>query len=117
MQAIHSQLGLAYVAAGIVAPEDPETLVLLTHAGRHADKVPAGYRQSIHVGLVGAAARTRERILVNNTRDDPRYLEVLGAPDISASLVLPLRITKPPWGMRLCSRRRVSSLMKCTLVS
>jgi signal transduction histidine kinase len=87
---IHGQLGLAYVAAGIVAPDDPETLVLLTHAGLHADKVPAGYRQSIHVGLVGAAARTRERILVNNTNEDPRYLQILGAPDIRATLVLPL---------------------------
>ena len=90
VQAIHSQLDLAYVAAGIVAPDDPETLVLLTQAGRYTASVPADYRQSIHEGLVGAAARTRERILVNNARDDPRYLEVLGAPEIRAALVLPL---------------------------
>ncbi|MBC8077303.1 MAG: GAF domain-containing protein, partial [Chloroflexales bacterium] len=90
VQAIHSQLDLAYVAAGIVAPDDPETLVLLTHAGRYAQKVPIGYRQSIHVGMVGAAARTRERIFVNNTATDPRYLAVLGAPQICATLVLPL---------------------------
>jgi signal transduction histidine kinase len=89
VQAIHSQLDLAYVAAGIVASDDAETLVLLTQAGRYTQSVPAGYRQSIHMGLVGAAARTRQRILVNNTRDDPRYLQVLG-PDIRAALVLPL---------------------------
>jgi hypothetical protein len=36
--------------------------------------MPRTYRQSIHTGIVGAAARTRQRVLVNDIHRDPRYL-------------------------------------------
>ncbi|MCU0490457.1 MAG: GAF domain-containing sensor histidine kinase [Chloroflexaceae bacterium] len=90
VEALHQQLGLAYVAAGIVDPNDPDMLQLLAHAGLHVADVPADYRQPIHEGLVGEAARTRQRVIVNNVADDPRYLRVLQSPTIRAALVAPI---------------------------
>jgi signal transduction histidine kinase len=91
VEAIHSQLHYAYVAAGIVDTDDPETLRLLAQAGAPGLRVPDDYCQSIHVGLVGEAARTRRRVLVNDVTADPRYLAIL-RPTIRAELVVPLAI-------------------------
>ena len=90
VEAIHIDFGFAYVAAGIMEPNNPEMLTLLAHKGIHEENVPPGYRQSIHEGLVGTAARTRQRVLVNNVAGDPRYKAVLAAPSLCAELAVPL---------------------------
>lgn len=90
VEAICEQLRFAYVAAGMVASDDPEMLVLRAQAGLHASSVPPNYRQSIHEGLVGTAARTRRRVLVNDVARDPRYLALLGTPAIRAELTVPI---------------------------
>ncbi len=67
-------------------------VVLRAHAGDAADQVPIGYRQSWDVGLLGAAARTSQTILVNDVRADPRYLSVVPDQDpCRAELVVPLK--------------------------
>lgn len=88
--AIGASFGFHYVAAGIVDPEDPTSLVLLAEAGPQAGRVPPGYRQSIDVGLVGRAARERRRVLINDLRAEPGYLPTLGDAAISAELVTPI---------------------------
>jgi signal transduction histidine kinase len=88
-EAICEQLGYAYVAAGIVDEEDPEQLVLLAQAGSYSHGVPQGYRQSIHAGLVGVAARTRRSLLVNDVAKDGRYLPILEG-GIRSELVVPI---------------------------
>ncbi|MEM8535546.1 MAG: GAF domain-containing sensor histidine kinase [Chloroflexota bacterium] len=90
VEAIHMDFGFAYVAAGIVEPNNPEMLMLLAHKGIHEEKVPPGYRQSIYEGLVGTTARTRQRVLVNNVANDPRYKALLEAPSLCAELTVPL---------------------------
>lgn len=92
VEAIREHLNFAYVAAGLVSSDNPEELILIAHTGTHADKVPEGYRQSIYVGLIGAAARTRKRILVNNVNDDPRYLAVISDPNLWAELAVPIMV-------------------------
>ena len=64
VDAICSELNYSYVAAGLFDPDDPEMLVLHAQAG--GERVPEGYRQSIYEGIVGAAARERRPILVND---------------------------------------------------
>lgn len=91
---IRASFGFAYLAAGIVDPDDPEWLVLLAHDGIHADKVPPGYRQSIHAGIVGMAARNRQRVMVNNVAHDAHYLPVLGSPAICAELAVPIIVSQ-----------------------
>ncbi len=91
VEAIVGQLHFAYVAAGIVAPDAPNMLILLAQAGMAAG-VPIGYRQSIHEGIVGAAARTRRRVLINDVAADPRYISALGA-TIRAELAAPIVVS------------------------
>jgi GAF domain-containing protein/anti-sigma regulatory factor (Ser/Thr protein kinase) len=90
VQAISELLQIAYAAAGIVDPDDEEQLLLVAQAGAYVDTVPDSYRQSIHEGLVGVAARTRQRIVVNDVARDQRYLPVLGADAICAELAVPI---------------------------
>ncbi|NOK60188.1 MAG: hypothetical protein GFH27_549281n419 [Chloroflexi bacterium AL-W] len=92
VEAIHTDFGFAYVAAGIIDPNHPEMLALLAHKGIHEEKVAPGYRQSIHEGLVGAAARTRQRVLVNNVANDPRYKALLEAHALCAELATPILV-------------------------
>ncbi|HEY3230700.1 MAG TPA: GAF domain-containing protein, partial [Roseiflexaceae bacterium] len=92
-EAIADQLHFAHVAVGIVDPDEPEQLVLLAQAGAAAARVPAGYRQSMDVGIIGVAARTRQRVLINDVASDPRYLAVLGSGAICAELAAPIIIS------------------------
>jgi signal transduction histidine kinase len=89
VEAICEQFSFAYVAAGVVDNDDPEMLVLLAHTGIFVDRVPTGYRQSIHAGIIGEVARSRSRILINNTHNDSRYLALLGD-EICAELAMPI---------------------------
>jgi signal transduction histidine kinase len=91
-ESIHEQLGFAHVGVGIIDPDDPEMLVSLASAGIYASRIPPNYRQSIHVGLVGYAARTGERVLVNNVAADPHYLPLLAPGSIQAELVVPIAV-------------------------
>src|SRR5262249_46654930 len=90
VEAIHDQLHFAYVAAGAVDSDDPGMLVLLAQAGATEAHLPNDYRQSIHEGLVGAAARSRQQVLVNDIAGDPRYLALVQPETIRAELVVPI---------------------------
>jgi signal transduction histidine kinase len=98
-EAIANQLYFAHVAVDVVDPDNPEMLVLLTQAGAGVARVPAGYRQSIHAGILGAAARTRQPVLVNDVASDPRYLAALGTGAIRAELAVPIIVSDQLLGM------------------
>jgi GAF domain-containing protein len=87
---IHEQLGFTYVAAGLVDLGEPEMLALFSQAGSETPDVPPDYRQSIHVGIIGEAARMRKSVLVPSVADDPRYLPVLTMYTIQAELAVPI---------------------------
>src|SRR5690606_5698624 len=87
--AIIEQLRYPYVAEGILYPDDPEQLVLLAQAGAYSHSSPSDYRQSIHEGLLGVAARTRRPLLVNDVANDGRYIARLQG-EIRAELVVPI---------------------------
>jgi signal transduction histidine kinase len=99
VEAIAEQLHFTHVAVDIVAPDNPEVLVLLAQAGAGAARMPARYRQSIHDGVLGAAARTRRRILLNDVASDPRYLPALGAGAICAELAVPIVVSEQLLGV------------------
>jgi GAF domain-containing protein len=88
--AIHEQLGFTYIGAGLVELDNPEMLMLLSQAGAETPDIPPDYRQSIHVGIIGEAARTRQPVLVHSVADDPRYLPMLKAHAIRAELAMPI---------------------------
>ena len=78
------------IAVMLVHPEDPETLVLHARGGVYVDSNLGAYRQSIHAGIAGAAARQRRPLLVNDVRRDPRYIAVIGGGELRAELAIPL---------------------------
>jgi signal transduction histidine kinase len=89
VETIRENFGFTYLSAGVIDPDDPETIVILAQAGG-AHLAPEGYRHSIHTGLIGVAARTRRRVLVNDVAADPRYVNALGDPTICAELAVPI---------------------------
>jgi len=92
IQSITAHLHHTNVALLLVDPAEPQTLVLRARSGIYADHALDAYRQSIHQGIIGAAARTRQHILVPDVNKDSRYIPVPGAPDVQAELALPMVI-------------------------
>ena len=88
--AVHELLGYPNVAIALIDPEDPETLVLDTLGGHYRSIIHGEYRFPIDQGIMGAAVRARETMLVNDVLSDPRYLRTPGAPDVYAEIAVPI---------------------------
>lgn len=88
--AIGEQLSYSNTGVLLVDKDDPETLVLTARSGVYAENVKGEYRQSIHEGIIGIAARSRQPVFIPDVRQDPRYLPVPGAEDIRSELAFPL---------------------------
>lgn len=89
---IRENFGFSYLGAGIIDPEDPEWLVLIAQSGDAPYLAPQGYRHHRDEGILGAALRSGDTLLINDVQGDPRYLRVLGDPNIQAELVVPIVI-------------------------
>jgi signal transduction histidine kinase len=92
IQAIAQHLHYSNVALFLIESDQPHRLVLRARSGIYADRGLNEYRQSVWSGIIGAAARTRQPILVNDVRSDPRYLPLPGGTSIVAELSLPLTV-------------------------
>jgi signal transduction histidine kinase len=88
--AVHELLGYPNVAIALIDPEDPETLVLDTLGGHYRSIIHGEYRFPIDQGIMGAAVRARETMLVNDVLSDPRFLQTPGAPDVYAEIAVPI---------------------------
>jgi signal transduction histidine kinase len=88
--AVHELLGYPNVAIALIDPDDPHTLVLDTLGGHYRSIIHGEYRFPIDQGIMGAAARTRETVLVNDVLADPRYLRTPGGPDVYAEVAVPI---------------------------
>ena len=90
--AVHELLGYPNVAIALIDPDDPETLVLDTLGGHYRAIIHGEYRFPIDQGIMGAAVRARETIIVNDVLSDPRYLRTPGAPDVYAEIAVPIQL-------------------------
>ncbi|HUQ84672.1 MAG TPA: GAF domain-containing sensor histidine kinase, partial [Gemmatimonadaceae bacterium] len=90
--AVHELLGYPNVAIALIDPEDPRTLVLDTLGGHYRAIIHGEYRFPIEQGIMGAAVRARETVLVNDVARDPRYLRTPGAPDVYAEVAVPIML-------------------------
>jgi two-component system NarL family sensor kinase len=88
--AVHELLGYPNVAIALVDPDDPNTLVLDTLGGHYRSIIHGEYRFPINEGIMGSAARTRETVLVNDVKNDPRYLQTPGGPEVYAEVAVPI---------------------------
>jgi signal transduction histidine kinase len=88
--ALAEHLSYPHIALMLVDPQDPEVLVPRMRAGVYRDEDLGEYRQSIHAGIAGAAARSRTPLLVNDVRSDPRYIPIQAGSQLNAELAVPL---------------------------
>ena len=89
-QAIHELLGYENVAIAQLAIDAPETLVVRSFDGSYKNLIQEPYRIPFTRGLMGAAARGREIVLVNDVSLDPRYLPTPGVTGTHAELAVPI---------------------------
>jgi signal transduction histidine kinase len=88
--AIHELLDYPNVAIPLVDRDDADTLVLRTVGGHYKQIIRGEYRIPVTQGLMGAAVRTRDVVLLNDVASDPRHLPTPGATDITAELAVPI---------------------------
>src|SRR5689334_7637031 len=84
-QQLHDQMArYNWVGFYLVDPADPGMLVVGPYVGSFSpnERIP------INKGLCGAAATTRQTIVVNDVAADPRYLS--GSEIVKANLVVPI---------------------------
>lgn len=93
--AIHRILGFPNVAIPLLAPADPQTLVLQAVGGEYKKILEGEYRLPVSQGLMGAAVRQRCTIRVNDVENDPRYVPTPGSEGIRAELAVPIRLGSP----------------------
>ncbi len=90
--AIHELLGFPNLAIPLIDPEQPGMLVLTVKGGNYKRVIPGEYHIPITSGLMGEAARTRQTVLVNDVRADPRYLPTPGGGPARAELAVPIAL-------------------------
>jgi len=84
-QRLHDQMArYNWVGFYLVDPADPGVLVVGPYVGSFSPNV----RIPINKGLCGAAATTRQTVVVNDVANDPRYLS--GSEIVKANLVVPI---------------------------
>ncbi len=88
--AVHELLEYPNVAIALVDPSDSRTLVLDTLGGHYRSIIHGEYRFPIDQGIMGAAARTRQTVLVNDVKNDARYLQTPGGPEVYAEIAVPI---------------------------
>ena len=88
--AIDEHLSYSNTAVLLIDPDNPESLVLTARSGIYAENVKGEYRQSIHEGIIGEAARSHQPVFIPDVRQDPRYVPIPDAAEICAELALPL---------------------------
>jgi signal transduction histidine kinase len=89
VQELHRRLGYDHASLFLLDPEDPGWLVKRASASRWQGN-PNGYRIAIARGIMGAAARQRRPVLVNDIAADPRYVAVPDADELRAELATPI---------------------------
>ena len=97
--AIHELLGYPNIAIALIEPDEPETLVLRTVGGDYREVIRGEYRIPLSRGLMGAAARTRELVLVDDVHADPRYLQTPGGEGMRCELAVPILLGEQVLGV------------------
>jgi len=90
--ALHELLGYPNIAIPLLDRGPPEVLVVGTVGGHYKSVVRGEYRLPLTTGIMGAAARTRRILLVNDVTHDPRYFPTPNSKGIYAELAVPIML-------------------------
>lgn len=89
-QVIHDHLGYPNVVIPLLCRGDPDYLLFRSHAGAYREVFETPYQMPAHVGICGAAVTLREPQLVNDVREDPRYVPPPVPINVRSELAVPI---------------------------
>lgn len=88
--ALHELLGYPNIAIPLIDQGPPKVLVIGTVGGHYKHLVRGEFRIPLNMGIMGAAARARRPILVNDVTKDPRYFPTPDSKGTFAELAVPI---------------------------
>ena len=89
-QVIHDHLGYPNVVIPLLCRGDPDYLLFRSHAGAYREIFERPYEMPATAGICGAAVTLREAQVVNDVREDPRYVPPPVPINIRTELAVPL---------------------------
>jgi signal transduction histidine kinase len=89
-QVIHDHLGYPNVVIPLLYRGDPDYLLFRSHAGAYRDVFETPYQMPASAGICGAAITSREAQVVNDVRDDPRYVPPPVHINVRTELAVPI---------------------------
>jgi len=95
---------------------DNKEFVSMASAGKMTSIIPAGYRQSIEMGVLGRIARLKKAQVVNDTRIDPDFIAMDGENTLSEIAIPILQYGQLKGAIRICSdKKQTFSSMDVTI--
>jgi len=89
-QAIHEVLGYPNVVIPLIVKGDPDYLLFRAHAGAYRNVFREEYTMPVSRGICGAAVQERRAQIVNEIRNDPRYVPPPLPINVAAELAVPI---------------------------
>lgn len=89
-QVIHDHLGYPNVVIPLLYRGDPDYLLFRSPAGPYREIFETPYQLPAHTGICGAAVSLREAQVVNDVRDDPRYVPPPIPINVRTELAVPI---------------------------
>ena len=88
--ALHELLGYPNIAIPLLERGPPAVLVIGTVGGHYKHLVRGEHRLPLTTGIMGAAARARRALLINDVTSDPRYFPTPNSRGTYAELAVPI---------------------------
>ena len=89
-QVIHDHLGYPNVVIPLIHRGEPDYLLFRSHAGAYRDVFEQPYQMPVTAGICGSAVTTREAQVVNDVREDPRYVPPPVHINVRTELAVPI---------------------------
>jgi signal transduction histidine kinase len=89
-QVIHEHLGYPNVVIPLLYRDEEEYLLFDGHAGSYGNVLDGPHRLPVSKGVTGAAVTSRKVQIVNNVREDPRYVSPPVLVNVRTELAVPI---------------------------
>lgn len=97
-QVIHEHLGYANVVIPLLYRDEEEYLLFDGYAGSYGDVLDRPHKLPVSQGVTGAAVTSRKVQIVNNVREDPRYVAPPVPVNVRTELAVPILLGDEVFG-------------------
>jgi signal transduction histidine kinase len=97
-QVIHERLNYPHVVIPLMHAGDPDYLLFRAHAGAYRNAFEAPYQLAVTQGVTGAAVTQRRVQLVNDVREDARYVPPPVPIKVRSELAVPIVLGEEVFG-------------------